>query len=490
MKMTKKVIITGILATIAFMTLTIASKAATVKVTGEVLNIRKSASTSSEVIAMLSEGVECELLGEEGDWYKIKYKKYTGYISKQYSKLVEENTTPEETTNTQTSENNSQSTENNNQTAEDNNQNIENTEGNKVEESQIQIQYKKLTKKSDVKILPLIHSSNIGTLKKDVEVILITKAGSWSYIQADEFNGWVRSDILAEGKTITVGGSNENSTETAEEKVGYINENYVNVRKGAGTSYSIIKVLSLNMEVTIVGEEGDWYKVKSGSDTGFISKQYVSNSKKTTSRSLETPRTANSQNSEEEKETENKTNTSQITTDKTTSTSNTQSSTSTSKTSNTQTNSSVSNSKEESTSSSQTTNKSEESSSSKGEEVVAYAKKFLGSRYVYGGDGSDGTFDCSGFTMYVYKHFGISLPHGATSQSKVSSGTKITSQSKLKAGDIVFLNDYETGVGIGHCGIYIGDGNFIHASTTTYTVIISSLNTTYAGRFYSAMRFF
>ena len=60
----------------------------------------------------------------------------------------------------------------------------------------------------------------------------------------------------------------------------------------------------------------------------------------------------------------------------------------------------------------------------------------------------------------------------------------------LKAGDIVFLTDYETGVGIGHCGIYIGDGNFIHASTTTYTVIISSLNTTYAGRFYSAMRFF
>ena len=509
MKMTKKVIITGIIAIMTLLMLAVTSKAATVKVTGEVLNIRKSASTSSEVIAMISEGVECELLGEEGDWYKIKYKKYTGYISKQYAKLVEENTTTEETTNTQTSENNSQSAENNNQTTENsnqttnqttenNNQSVESNE--QQEESQVvQIQYQKLTKNSDVKILPLIHSSNIGTLKKDVEVILITKAGSWSYIQADEFNGWVRSDILAEGKTVTVGGSDENSAETAEERVGYINENYVNVRKGAGTSYSVIKVLSLNATVTIIGEEGDWYEIKSGSDTGFVSKQFVSNSKKTTSRSLETPRTANAQNNEEttvnstiqnEKEEENKTNTSQTITDKTTSTESMQSSTSSSQTSNTQTTSSDLSSKEESTSSSQTSSKSEEASSSKGEEVVAYAKKFLGSRYVYGGDGANGTFDCSGFTMYVYKHFGISLPHGATSQSKVSSGTKITSQSKLQAGDIVFLTDYETGVGIGHCGIYIADGNFIHASTTTYTVTISSLNTTYAGRFYSAMRFF
>ena len=90
--------------------------------------------------------------------------------------------------------------------------------------------------------------------------------------------------------------------------------------------------------------------------------------------------------------------------------------------------------------------------------------------------------------MYVFKHFGISLPHGATSQYKSGKGTKITKQSNLKEGDIVFLTDYETGVGIGHCGIYIGNGNFIHASTTTYTVTISSLNTMYAGRFYAGLR--
>lgn len=59
----------------------------------------------------------------------------------------------------------------------------------------------------------------------------------------------------------------------------------------------------------------------------------------------------------------------------------------------------------------------ETTSSTKGEDVVAYAKQYLNCPYVYGAAGPN-SFDCSGFTMYVYKHFGISLPHGATSQSR------------------------------------------------------------------------
>ena len=111
-----------------------------------------------------------------------------------------------------------------------------------------------------------------------------------------------------------------------------------------------------------------------------------------------------------------------------------------------------------------------------------------GYKYVYGGDGSNGTFDCSGFTMYVYKHFGIKLPHAASKQYKCGKGTQITKYSDLQVGDIVFLTDYETGVGIGHCGIYLGNDNFIHASTTCYGVEISSFKTIYKGRFYSGLR--
>ena len=90
MKPLKRVLLTGTLTILAIATMTITTKAVTVKITGEVLNVRKGPSTEEKVVAMLSEGVECELLGEEGDWYKIKYKSYTGYISKQYAKKLEE----------------------------------------------------------------------------------------------------------------------------------------------------------------------------------------------------------------------------------------------------------------------------------------------------------------------------------------------------------------------------------------------------------------
>ena len=70
--------------------------------------------------------------------------------------------------------------------------------------------------------------------------------------------------------------------------------------------------------------------------------------------------------------------------------------------------------------------------------------------------------------MYVYKHFGISLPHGATSQSRYGTELNINKselKSKLKPGDLVFFLDYPTYDGIGHVGIYIGNGQIVHAST-------------------------
>ena len=526
MKTIKNIIIVSIFTIITLTILTITANAATVKVTGDVLNIRKKPSTSSDVIAMVLKGVECELLEEEEEWYKIKYKSYTGYISKQYSELLDNDDETSSNEETNESSNNDeeiqdedvQGTENSEETSpEENEDEIVDENQEQIQEEIPQVVYKKLNKTSDVKILPLIYSSVIGKLKKNTEVILIAQTTFWSYIQADEFNGWVRSDVLVQSNTTTSNKENEKENEN-EVSEGYISESYVNMRKGAGTSYNIIKVLTLNTKVTILGEENGWYKVEVGADTGYVSKDYVSDTKTATSRGLETSRTHNTntqsnQTSSEKESNKQSSNTSSnkeqtvinsnkaetnITSNKTNS-NNAESN----KNANTTTQNKAEGNKQElnkvetnkaesdkTETSSKEDNSKTENNSTKGEEVVEYAKKFLGCKYVYGGDGSNGTFDCSGFTMYVYKNFGIKLPHGATSQSKVSSGKKITSQSDLKAGDIVFLTDYETGVGIGHCGIYIGDGNFIHASTTGYKVIISSLNTTYKGRFYSAMRLF
>lgn len=129
-----------------------------------------------------------------------------------------------------------------------------------------------------------------------------------------------------------------------------------------------------------------------------------------------------------------------------------------------------------------------ESDSSTGAKVVEYAKKFLGVKYVYGGTSPKG-FDCSGFTQYVYSHFGIDLERVAASQAKQGDAVK---RANLKAGDLVFFDTDGGHNYICHAGIYIGDGRFIHASSgqSTHKVTTSSLSEEfYSNAFMTARRF-
>lgn len=118
-------------------------------------------------------------------------------------------------------------------------------------------------------------------------------------------------------------------------------------------------------------------------------------------------------------------------------------------------------------------------SSGLGADIVATAKQYLGTRYSYGGASASG-FDCSGFTMYIFGLYGYSLPHSATSQWN-SSGTYV-SRADLQAGDLVLFCDpsRSNGKACSHVGIYIGDGDFIHSSSSSSGgVIISSLYENY-----------
>lgn len=377
-------------------------QASTGKVDTETLNLRKEASTSADILKLLSQDDEVEIISESDGWYKVKYKDIEGYVSKDYIKVKDEETKTEITTN---------------ENPVSNNDPVGTTMTIDVE-------------KTAIKILPLINSNTIGMLKKGDTVTVVSKANKWTFIQTDSISGWIVSGI----DTTKASDDNNDTTKAAEEEdkpteepkdnsdevlydnnvTKYINALSVYIRKGPSTSEEIVTSLIKNTDVTVIGENGDWYKVKYNEHEGYIYNNLLSDSKEE-----ETNRSGRFIDIEQEK--------------------------------------------------TQSTNT---ASPNLGEEIVAYAKQYLGCPYVYGGSGSS-SFDCSGFTMYVYKHFGYSLSHSASAQANKG---KYVAKEDLQPGDLVFFLEYPTMDGIGHCGIYIGDGEFIHASSGSgYCVKISTL---------------
>lgn len=121
-------------------------------------------------------------------------------------------------------------------------------------------------------------------------------------------------------------------------------------------------------------------------------------------------------------------------------------------------------------------------SSSIGEQIVAFAKQFLGTPYVWAGSSPSG-FDCSGFVSYVFKNFGYTV--NRTAASMYTNGVAVD-KSELQIGDAVFFAS--SSESIGHVGIYIGDGEFIHSSSGCGYVTISGLDESYYSRMYVGAR--
>lgn len=430
MKKIKYLAITILMITVVtLLILSTKSKATTGKISSETARVRKEASTDSTVLTLLDKGKEIEILQEENGWYKVEFtedgKKIVGYVSK--SLVSAPNMQQPEETETTTEE---PSTE------------VSTTSIEVEQEYEIQNEVK-------IKLLPLINSMEKAALN-NTKIKVCEIINDWCKIDNGEEVGWIRTNILRkalttgeETTTVETPKEDEKTSETVENttviKTGYVSTESLKVRKEANTKSEVIDSLTKNAQVSIIEELTGWYKIKIGKEIGYVSSQYISDKKveTTTSRGSTTRSEEVSQMPEETVEEE-----------------------------------------EEPVTSSATV-------SGEGESVVEFAKQYLGYKYVAGGASPSTGFDCSGFTSYVYKNFGVSL--NRTSKDQVKNGVAV-SRSELEPGDLVLFKG-KTGSAIGHVGIYIGGGKFIHASTPSTGVIISGLSESYYNtRYVSARR--
>lgn len=124
------------------------------------------------------------------------------------------------------------------------------------------------------------------------------------------------------------------------------------------------------------------------------------------------------------------------------------------------------------------------SSAALGQQIADYALQFVGYPYVYGGSSPSG-FDCSGFTSYIYKQFGYSINRTASNQ--LDNGYAVE-RSALQPGDLVMFCQYGSTKRASHVGLYIGNNQYIHASTPGTGVIISDMDDPYVSSGYVGAR--
>jgi len=127
------------------------------------------------------------------------------------------------------------------------------------------------------------------------------------------------------------------------------------------------------------------------------------------------------------------------------------------------------------------------SDSSKVEKVISAAQAQLGKPYVFGATGMS-SFDCSGLTLYAYKQAGITLKRTAYAQGYNDAYPKISSVSGMVRGDLVCMDTISDSDKVDHVGIYLGGGQFIHASSGSAKVIVSNITSGYYNRVFSWAR--
>ena len=256
-------------------------------------------------------------------------------------------------------------------------------------------------------------------------VVLLEKTGAWYKVSYNLQTGYMHSSYL-----------DVTTRENAELGYGRVNGSRVNIRSGPSTGYSVVSQASLGDKAYIIGINNQWFKVICGNTIGYIRSDYLD--------LTEIPY-------------ENRNSTKKplfFVGGKSTGIV---------------------------PSASALNGSSGTNTGSVRQQVIATSKQYIGVPYVWGGSTPSG-FDCSGLVQYVFNLHGITLPR--TTKQQWTIGIEI-SKSALQPGDLVFFaNTYTSG--ISHVGIYVGDNQFIHASSSKGVIISSLSNSYWASHYYGA----
>lgn len=419
------------------------SYGATAKVMETVVNLRAEADSSSKNLVQISKDTVVEIIEKEGDWYKVSYDGKTGYLREdliEVSEDVEEQESePEVEVEVESEIEEELELEPETEVEEE----VELEEETEVQEPEDVEEIEKvtttsnegtITQSSKVRITPSINSLELTTIEVGTEITVVENLETWIYVDVDGIKGWIRNtniafeeisvqeeveDITSE-EVVEEDEIEESETETVVGEKQYINSTSVNLRKEPSSTGTIVKSIPMNTEVEAFEEEGEWTRVKTVSTNleGYVATRLLSDEKQEIVE--ETTRSSTEIRTEtvveEVKETVSV------------------------------------------------------SSSVSGSSVVETAKLYLGGSYVYGGTTPSG-FDCSGFTQYVYAKHGITIGRTAANQSNY--GTAV-SKSDLQPGDLVIF-----GSPINHVGIYIGNGNMVHAANPSRGIVIDTINSGY-----------
>ena len=278
---------------------------------------------------------------------------------------------------------------------------------------------------------PSTLSRTLDTAPKNDCVVVIAKEGNWYKVNYNLQEGYMHEDYL-----------NVLTRENAELGYGKVTGNAVNLRSGPSTSYRVVTVAAQGTKCYIIGLNDGWYKVIYGNSICYIRSDYL----ELTEIPYENQASSNSPKFYRLGKSTGVT---------------------------------PSAAALKGTVSSGTS-----VGSATGAQIVAEARKYLGTPYIYGGASPNG-FDCSGFVYYVLKQFGYSPYRTPADQYRM--GTSV-SKANLQPGDIVFFAG-TYGSGISHVGIYVGDGQFIHSPNSRSTVSYADLTSGYwAQHYYGARR--